>query len=139
MLSLERDKHQIKKTKELLSLMAKGMSESEAMIECEYQEALANNPDGITETAAWKLVMDTFMPDKHLARRHRALLDKVDHSGQPDTQAVGKGLELAYKIKGKLIDKVDVTSGGKELPATIVFNFPTKRKEPEFINVEVVE
>lgn len=126
MLSLERDKNQIKKTHETLKYMAQGMSETDAMIEAQYQDAIANNPEGITETDAWKLVMGAALPDLVLGKKHRALLEKVDHTGQPDTQAVGKALELAYKIKGKLVDRVDHTTNGEALPASIVFNFPKK-------------
>ena len=133
MLSLERDKEQIKKTHKTLKYMAQGMSETEAMIEAQYQDALANNPAGITETDAWRLVMASALPDMTLAKRHRALLDKVDHTGQPDTQAVSKALELAYKIKGKLVDRVDHTTNGESLPAQIVFNFP---KKSEYVQAE---
>lgn len=128
MLSLERDKEQIKKTHQTLKYMAKGMSETEAMIEAQYQEALANNPQGITETDAWQLVMSAALPDMVLAKKHRALLEKTDNSGAPDTQAVGKALEMAYKLKGRFVDRVDLTSGGEQLPAQIVFNFPNKQQ-----------
>lgn len=133
MLSIERDKNQIKKTHQTLKYMAQGMSETDAMIEAQYQDALANNPEGITETDAWRLVMGAALPDMVLGKKHRALLEKVDHTGQPDTQAVGKALELAYKIKGKLVDRVDLTTGGDQLPAQIVFNFP---KKSEYIQAE---
>lgn len=127
-LSLERDKDQIMATKMVLDLMAKGYSKSDAMIEADYQLALKNNPEGISETDAWRLVMAKYLPNKVLAQKHRQLLEKVDHTGQPDTQAVGKALEMAYKLQGKFVDRVDVTTQGNALPAQVVFNFQEKRK-----------
>lgn len=117
--------------------MSNGMSLSDAMIETDFQMTLKNSPGAISETDAWKLVMEKYLPDDKLAKRHKALLDKNDRDGNPDTQAVGKALELAYKIKGKLVDKVDLTSDGKALPATIVFNF-NKKKDEEFIEAHAV-
>lgn len=136
MLSLEKDQKVIKKTAEVLERMGEGMSKSEAIMETDYRTALAESPKAVLATDAWKLVMEKYMPDEDLAERHRALLYKNEPNGQPDTQAVGKALELAYKIKGKLVDKVDVTSNGKALPATIVFNF--KKNEEESKDVIVV-
>jgi len=133
MLSLEQDKDLIIKTKEVLSHMAKGMTLANAMIETDYQTVLRESPGAVSQTDAWKLVMEKYLPDNKLLSRHEDLLNKNDKDGRPDTQAVGKALELAYKIKGKLVDKVDLTTNGKELPATIVFNF--SKKEEDVIDV----
>lgn len=130
MLSIEKDKDLVIKTKEVLACMAKGMSLSEAMIETNFQVVLRESPGAISETDAWKLVMEKYLPDDRIAARHSDLLEKNDKDGQPDTQAVGKALELAYKIKGKMIDKIDIKSDGKALPASIVFNFNKKEQEP---------
>ena len=113
--------------------MAKGMTLANAMIETDYQTVLRESPGAVSQTDAWKLVMEKYLPDNKLLSRHEDLLNKNDKDGRPDTQAVGKALELAYKIKGKLVDKVDLTTNGKELPATIVFNF--SKKEEDVIDV----
>lgn len=39
-------------------------------------------------------------PDGMLVERHKALLYKDDPDGQPDTAAVSKALDMAYKLKG---------------------------------------
>ena len=39
------------------------------------------------------------IPDDLLVEKHLELLNKRDLDDSPDTQAVGKGLEMAYKIK----------------------------------------
>lgn len=52
-----------------------------------------------------KRIQDEF-PDGILAERHKALLYKNEldregnDTGQPDTQAVAKALDMAYKLKG---------------------------------------
>lgn len=40
------------------------------------------------------------IPDELLGEKHLALLNKVDKEGNIDVQAVSKGLEMGYKIKG---------------------------------------
>lgn len=40
------------------------------------------------------------LPDDLLATKHLALLNKIDKEGEIDVQAVSKGLDLAYKVKG---------------------------------------
>ena len=40
------------------------------------------------------------IPDDLLSEKHLALLNKVTEDGEIDVQAVSKGLDLAYKIKG---------------------------------------
>jgi phage terminase small subunit len=40
------------------------------------------------------------IPDELLEEKHLALLNKIDKEGDIDVQAVSKGLDMAYKIKG---------------------------------------
>lgn len=40
------------------------------------------------------------LPDELLTRKHLALLNKVDENGEIDVQAVSKGLDMGYKVKG---------------------------------------
>lgn len=40
------------------------------------------------------------IPDDLLTKKHLALLNKVDKEGEIDVQAVSKGLDMGYKIKG---------------------------------------
>lgn len=46
--------------------------------------------------------------DDMLHERHLALINKNDADGQPETQGVAKGLDMAYKIKGYYKQEVDV-------------------------------
>lgn len=40
------------------------------------------------------------IPDELLERKHIELLNKIDDKGQIDVQAVSKGLDMGYKLKG---------------------------------------
>jgi phage terminase small subunit len=40
------------------------------------------------------------LPDDLLGEKHLALLNKADKEGNIDVQAVSKGLDMAYKVKG---------------------------------------
>lgn len=55
-----------------------------------FQEAIAE----------LKLSLAERLPDDLLNEKHIALLNAVDEKGQMDTQAVSKGLDMGYKLKG---------------------------------------
>ena len=93
----------------------RGMSRSEAMRQVGYKENYALNGT-ISGTDSWQELIKTFLPDELLAKRHKELLNKRevikefnDVTGlydkkvidQPETQAVSKGLEMAYRLKSK--------------------------------------
>ena len=40
------------------------------------------------------------IPDELLEQKHLELINKVDKEGELDVQAVSKGLDMAYKLKG---------------------------------------
>ncbi len=78
-----------------------------------YSEATATNVTTITKSKSWQALMDLMMPEEHLAFRHSELLNKrevrviqnkngedIEVDNGPDTAAVTKGLELAYKLRG---------------------------------------
>lgn len=87
-----------------------------------YSEGVARRVHILTKSKSWKMLMQEFMPEHHLALRHSELLDKrdtqtvVDSKYGPDgklvgtvttvldmgpeTAAVTKGLEMAYKLRG---------------------------------------
>mgnify|MGYP001611175047 FL=1 len=107
-----RPKHRevLKKT-----LENRGVSRAQAMREVGYQEGYIKD-NSIIDTDSWQELMRTFLPDELLAERHKELLNKreikriFNHElGEwidtqvdvPETQAVSKGLEMAYKLKRK--------------------------------------
>jgi hypothetical protein len=89
---------------------------SKAMRDAGYTPATAKNPKNLTQSDAWTELMEQVLPDQLLADKHAALLNKketkrtFDHStgewvdkatGDVDAQAVSKGLDMAYKLKGR--------------------------------------
>lgn len=77
-----------------------GMSVSKAMAESGYPPATAKNPQQLTNSKGWKELMKEYLPDDLLAQKHQELLNKTEITGDIDTQAVSKGLDMAYKLKG---------------------------------------
>ncbi len=109
------------KHRAVLELMKKGETLSGALIAMSYSAKFVDAHAGdVTRTKSWQALMDEQLPEAHLALRHRELLDKretttrvVGHGKHRkvevvdlgvDTSAVGRGLELAYKIRGKMKD-----------------------------------
>lgn len=92
----------IKQKKAFQKVMNNDVSVSGAMVEVGYSPATANRPAVLTRSKGWGELLDEHMPDSVLAKRHRQLLNKNEKGTQePDTFAVSKALEMAYKIKNK--------------------------------------
>ena len=86
-----------------------------------YSPSYAARPEKITTLPEYEQLLNTHLSDEKIARRHEELLDKrdttivyerkkvgrkwtethkvLDHG--PETAAVGKALDMAYKIKGR--------------------------------------
>ena len=73
---------------------------SKSMREVGYSKNTAKNPKVLTESNGWKELMKEYIPDKLLAEKHKELLNKKI-KGELDPNAVGKGLDMGYKLKGK--------------------------------------
>ncbi len=104
---------------------------SKTMLEVGYAENSARNPKNLTDSDGWMELMKTHLPDSLLAKRHKELLNKREHiaknnnethqievldTGEPDTNAVKAGLDMAYKLKGKYApEKKDITTQGEKI------------------------
>lgn len=98
-----------------------GKSVSQAMRESGYSEATAKNPSVLTGSQGWKELMEEHLPDTLLAEKHKELLttpkkvrtfkkgELETETEELDTQAISKGLELAYKIKDKFAPEKRIT------------------------------
>lgn len=93
---------------------------TKAMRDANYSEATINNPNNLTESKGYKELMEVIdkkITPELIAKRHKELLDKRENSlvvskvnkegdktykviSQPETQAVTKGLDMLYKMKG---------------------------------------
>ena len=112
--------------KELLKYMSEnvGLSMSQAMKDLGYSENYSNSPDKIKKTKGWKALMRKYLPDSKLvkvanegleATMVKTSLTEPDRT-LPDYAVRQRYLETVLKMKGKLIDKTDFTSGGKPIP-----------------------
>lgn len=98
-------------------MVENGGNASKAMREAGYSPATAKNPQKLTHTEGFlKLADEVGLTDNFLLK---ALKDDID--AKP-TDRKGE-LELAMKVKGKLINKTDITTKGESL------NVPTEAKE----------
>ena len=97
---------------------------SKSMREAGYSDAYASNPDQFTNTKGFKELADAYLPDDFLLR---ALAEDIEAKPKQRKQE----LELAFKVKGKMTEKIDHTSDGK--PMNIVFDssFANRYKEDE--------
>jgi hypothetical protein len=101
----------------VLKHMSEGATMTGAMVATGYTPSSASNTVALQNTRSWQALMEEQLPDSLLALRHRELLDKREvhtrYIGKgkrgrfesvdlgPDVASVARGLELAYKIKGK--------------------------------------
>ena len=83
----------------LKEMVENGGKLPDAMRKQKYKENYINNPQKIKRTDSWKELVEEYLPDKLIAEKHKALLNKkID--GQIDTNAVKSGVDMAYKVKG---------------------------------------
>lgn len=102
------------KQKKAFKEVLNGSTISGAMVKSGYSKTTASTTGKLTRTKGWEELMAQELPDGLLAQRHRELLNArqieyvrngkdthVELIDQPETQAVSKGLDMAYKLKGK--------------------------------------
>lgn len=103
--------------REVLKKMVKNgeITKAEAMREVGYKEGYILDGN-INKTDSWQELMRKYLPDEFLAKKHKELLNKREvkrvfnpeigefidiETNQVDTQAVARGLDMGYKLKGK--------------------------------------
>jgi len=119
--------------KALVKYMAEnvGVSMQQAMIALGYSESYAASSDKIKKTKGWKKLLRKYLPDRKLVkvvnegleanRVISAVTGKMATGGTTDFIEVAdhavrhKFVETALKMKGKLVDRTDLTSDGKPL------------------------
>lgn len=80
--------------------------------EAGYSLSTATKPKAVTDRIGWNELLEEHLPDALLATKHKELLtvprkirksvrgDLVEEIEEVDSQALGKGLDMAYKLKG---------------------------------------
>ena len=104
------------------------ISVAQALMKAGYSSWSARKAGRITTTKQWKDLIEEFMPDEGLADKHRQLLnqkkqisaritnanagiDTMDFIEVDDAAVQVKALEMAYKLKGRFIEKVEHSGG----------------------------
>ena len=103
----------VKQRKAIANAVENGGNITKAMRDAGYAETTVNNPVNLTKTNAWQELMEAYLPDDMLLR---ALSDDIEKK-EANRKAE---LELAFKLKGKMVEKSDILSGGK--PIQVVFD-----------------
>lgn len=90
---------------------------SKSMREVGYSVSHSNNPHQVTRTKTFQELMEKYLPEKNLMKKHQEFLnskriiktyqrgDLKEVTEETDPNAV-KALDMAYKLKGKYADKV---------------------------------
>lgn len=81
---------------------------SRAMLDAGYTPATAKNPSNLTNSDGYKELMETYLPDDMLLRALSDDIEEKKGNRKPE-------LELAFKLKGKMVEKTDVTSQGEKI------------------------
>lgn len=117
---------------------------SKSMAKFGYAPAMVRNPKKMMATRTWQQIMQEVLPEDMLAAKHQELLlarrtaivkkrtysedGKVEFEEEtvvdlgPDIAAVGKGLELAYRIKGMYNRTPNGEDGGGRPPNSTIYN-----------------
>ena len=86
-----------------------GGNVSKAMKDAGYTHETARNPDKLTNSKGFQALCDELgLTDDFLVSALKSDIAQKQANRKPE-------LELAFKIKGKLKDTIDVTSGGETI------------------------
>ena len=117
---------------------------NDAMIQAGYAVSTSKKPQNLTKSKSWPELIEKYLPDKLLAKRHKELLnvprkirtyikgDLQTETEEMDTQAVGKALDLAYKIKNKFPS--EKSSGDTNIAVINIIRFGEDKKRPIEVN-----
>ena len=88
-----------------------------------YADNTADNPDHVTESKSWEMLLDEYIPESLVLRTHKEAFEANrtisarsmktadettdDFVDVPDWQTRTKAVELGYKVRGKLINKFE--------------------------------
>jgi len=101
----------IKQKMAVQKIVENGGNVSRSMIEVGYSPATAKTPDKLTDSKGYQELLNEYLPDDFILG---ALKDDIEKKPQNRVAE----LNLATKVKGMQVDKVDHTTQGDK----IVFN-----------------
>ena len=116
-----------------------GSGIGKAMLDHGYKKSSAKNPKNVTDSKSWEMLLDKYIPEDLVLETHREAFkaNKVisartmenanektdDFIDVPDWPTRTKAVELGYKVRGKLTERIDHTTGGKDLKGLIQINY----------------
>lgn len=120
----------------------KPVSISTAMKKHGYSEAMAHNPQKLTNADGWKELMQQYLPDTKLLKAHEQALEAVKYNDFTGEKEVDhnirlKAVKMAYDLKGRSVEIGGITNqqinisldGTGYIPPDNVLNIkPTKLK-----------
>lgn len=105
-----------------VAMVAKGSkSLAQEMKKVGYSENTARAPSKITRSQSWQALMDQYLPQDLIARKHSELLEaedvvfiprgkKILEKRRPDHMARRAGIEMAHKLRGNFApEKIEVS------------------------------
>ncbi len=122
------------KQKKVLKILSENIGKpvGTAMREAGYSKQTSLTPARLTESKGWEDLLEEMLPDALISDVHRKLLKKKEKivigagngyseiidTGQPHSDAI-RAADMAYKLKGRFVERIDHTTLGKELPTPI--------------------
>lgn len=103
----------IKQKKAIQEIVVNGSTIKDGMRKAGYSETTSHRTNKLTRTKGWAELMEQYLPDKLLAEKHKELLlvpkkfrtyvkgDLTSETEELDSNAIGKGLDMGYKLKGR--------------------------------------
>ncbi len=105
----------VKQAKAIKNIVENHGNISKGMLDAGYDPTSAKNPKNLTESKAWQEIMEEYFPDPDIAAVHKEGLSATRIHGTndnfieiPDHAVRLKAVELAYKVKGRLKDGLNV-------------------------------
>lgn len=68
----------IKQKKAFKAVVENGGNVSRAMLDVNYSPATAKTPQKLTESVGWQELLDEYLPERDLAKKHKELLNAVN-------------------------------------------------------------
>jgi hypothetical protein len=100
-------------------VLENGSSMHKAMLKAGYSEAYAKQPGKLAESKTWEELLERDLPDDLLTETAKKGLKSVSYGitgkKRPDWNARQKYLETSLKMKGRLVDRHDLTSEGEKI------------------------
>jgi len=97
-----------KQEKAVANMVENGGNASKAMRDAGYSPETAKSPSKLTKSGGYEELMEAYLPDDMLLRALAEDIEKKEGNRKAE-------LELGFKLKGKMVEKKDITSAGEQI------------------------